>query len=301
MPSAARGAYTFDRLGREAAQRMPDSTPSSFYVRDGDALFATVLTRGPWDDARQHGGPPAALLTGAIERADPDAGEFRLARVMVEYLRPIPLDVPLRITVTAVRAGRQAQRIDASLEAGGVEVARAKGLRLRTSKASGQASLSPAAAPLVPPAEESDAFPLSRRGAAPGYATAIDLRLIEGRWGSASVRAWGKPRVALVHGEPPSAFEGAMLLADAQSAMGPPLDPEEFAFVNPDLTAYFARPPVGPWTGLGVGSVAGDDGIGVCDCELFDGQGVFGRALQSLFIRRKPRGTMPPPPPSAGG
>ena len=78
----------------------------AFFVRDGTRLLATDRTRGPWTNEHQHGGPPAALLTGAIERAGLDAAEFRLARVTVEFLRPVPV-AALEVSAEVVRpAGR---------------------------------------------------------------------------------------------------------------------------------------------------------------------------------------------------
>jgi hypothetical protein len=268
----------------------------SFFVRDGEHLRATVLTRGPWNDEHQHGGPPAALLTGAIERADPDPSAFRLARVMVEFLRPVPIAGLLEISWTARRAGRQAQRIDAALVADGVEVARAIGLRLRTAALGASARSS---ATVLPPPDSAGSFRVPFFRTEPAYHTAMDIRIVEGQWGRVPVGAWGRARVPLVLGEETSAVERTMIFADAESGIGPPLDPSQYAFVNPDLTVYFARAPVGEWTGLRVAAQASEDGIGLAESDLFDGKGSFGRAAQSLFIRPRPRGTMPPPPPSA--
>jgi hypothetical protein len=268
---------------------------SSFFVRDGEHLRATALTRGPWDDTHQHGGPPAALLTGAIERADPDASAFRLARVMVEFLRPIPILGLLEISWTARRAGRQAQRIDASLVADGVEVARAMGLRLRTAAIGAKA---PSSSPTLPRPESAPSFRVPFFRTEPAYHTAMDIRVVEGRWGAVPIGAWGRARVPLILGDETSPVERTMILADAESGIGPPLDPLAYAFVNPDLTVYFARAPVGEWTGLRVAAQASDDGIGLAESELFDERGSFGRAAQSLFIRARPKGVPPPPPPS---
>src|SRR5439155_16464522 len=63
----------------------------AFFVREGGRLISTELTRGPWSNEHQHGGPPAALLAGAAERLGPDAGSFRLVRATVEFLRPVPI------------------------------------------------------------------------------------------------------------------------------------------------------------------------------------------------------------------
>src|SRR3981081_160852 len=47
----------------------------AFFVRDRSRLMATALTRGPWSNEHQHGGPPAALLAGAMERAGDAAAQ----------------------------------------------------------------------------------------------------------------------------------------------------------------------------------------------------------------------------------
>ena len=60
--------------------------PDAFYLADAGAFEATELTRGPWGDV-QHGGPPAALLAGAMEAFGDGAGERVLVRVGVELLR----------------------------------------------------------------------------------------------------------------------------------------------------------------------------------------------------------------------
>ena len=45
--------------------------PTCFYQPDdeADCFHATAWTRGPWSFEHQHGGPPAALLARAVERA----------------------------------------------------------------------------------------------------------------------------------------------------------------------------------------------------------------------------------------
>ena len=70
----------------------------SFYEADGAALVATPMTRGPWDNRFQHGGPPAALVAGAVERF---AGDYRVARLSIELLRPVPI-APVRVEVRSL-------------------------------------------------------------------------------------------------------------------------------------------------------------------------------------------------------
>ncbi|MCA9567122.1 MAG: thioesterase family protein, partial [Myxococcales bacterium] len=106
----------------------------SFYLRDGEHLRATPLTRGPWDPAHQHGGPPCALLAGAVARWGEGATGpegFAVARFAAEYARPVPVDAHLEVRVEPDRLGGQVQRFDATLLADGREAIRARVLRVR--------------------------------------------------------------------------------------------------------------------------------------------------------------------------
>lgn len=58
----------------------------AFYVPVGDTadtFESTGATASPWDEAMQHGGPPAALLARAVERTRPDlpTGSMPIARM----------------------------------------------------------------------------------------------------------------------------------------------------------------------------------------------------------------------------
>ena len=69
----------------------------------GDRFQPTELSRGPWSPNALHGGPPAALMARAIERAD--GGEtMHVARITVELLRPVPLE-PLAIALRMGESG----------------------------------------------------------------------------------------------------------------------------------------------------------------------------------------------------
>src|SRR6185436_17433216 len=102
----------------------------ALFVPDGDRFVSTELTRGPWTPEAQHGGPPAALLARAVERAGNGDGML-VVRLTVELLRPVAV-VPLTVTAKVVRPGRKVQLVEASMRAGDVEVARATALRIRT-------------------------------------------------------------------------------------------------------------------------------------------------------------------------
>lgn len=85
-----------------------EDTPTALYEASEGQFIPTALTIGPWDESAQHGGPPSALMAGAVERFGDEAESFFVARVMVDLLRPIPV-APLEVHVLPIRLGRSAQ------------------------------------------------------------------------------------------------------------------------------------------------------------------------------------------------
>ena len=256
----------------------------AFYLPDGEGYQSTPLTRGPWDNRAQHGGPPAALLAGAMARWGDSAAEYALARVSIELLRPVPL-ARLTVSIHPERLGRSVQRLTAALSAGGTVVLTATGLRIR------RVPLDlPAPPPVAPWPNPADLprfiFPFFRHEV--GYHQAIDLRIAYGQWGRTPVGFWTQPLVSLIAGQPLHPIERVMIIADAQSGMGVPLDPARYTFVNPDLNVYLERDPEDGWLGFDIRSVASSHGSGLSQSAIRDRRGLLGRSAQSLVVR--PRG-----------
>ena len=67
---------------------MPPMAAAYFTTRDGVWFEPSHHTRGPWDVAACHAGPPTALMVRALEGL---VDHQRLARIQVELLRPIPM------------------------------------------------------------------------------------------------------------------------------------------------------------------------------------------------------------------
>ena len=59
---------------------------------------------------------------------------------------------------------------------------------------------------------------------------------------------------------------------------------EEYVFINPDLTLYIERPPVGEWVALEARTLIASEGIGTAESILYDERGRVGRATQALFV-----------------
>lgn len=262
----------------------------AFYHPDdagGHALsvVATPLTRGPWDNRFQHGGPPCALLAGALDRFGEDAEDWFLARLTVELLRPVPIG-PLQVSLHPGHLGRTVQRLEARLHAGDTELGRARGLRMRRTDlgADGAFVLPPAAPWPDPETCEPLRFHFFRHEV--GYHRAVDLRVVHGEWGRTPIGLWTRPTVPLVAGRPTSALERLVTLADAQSGMGVPLDPQRWKFVNPDVNVFLERDPreSSPWLGFDIRTTASGHGSGLSQSEVRDAEGVVARTIQTLVV-----------------
>ncbi len=249
----------------------------SFYEEDGSYLRATPLTRGPWSEDAQHGGPPLALLGRAIEHA---AGDGFVSRITGELLRPIPIS-SFTIDVEVLRSGRKARLIQATLRHEGTACAKATGLVLLEN-----AVYLPVGLPrprLKAPAQ-CEPFDFTFFPNPVGYQSAMEMRIIQGIWGSGAAVAWLRMRVPLVLGEEPSPLQRVLVAADAGNGVSAPLPIEDYAFINPDLTVYVHRRLRGEWVGLDGITRVEPNGVGLAQAELHDEEGPIGRSLQGLLV-----------------
>ena len=260
----------------------------AFFVPDGEGFTATPLTRGPWDKGSQHGGPPAALLARAVEAELPP--DFRLARMTVDILRPVPIGrvVPL----VTVRSGRRVARGQAVLEADGVEVMTATAMGQVIGDL-GSEALGPEAAgseagggPTLPPPDEGrDDVPFFDVPWDEGYHAAMAWRFLSGSFVELGPsRVWFRQLVPLVAGEEPSPFQRTLVVADAGNGVSGVVDFTRLSFVNPDLTVHLHRDPVGEWIGMEARTTIHGTGAGLATTTLHDTAGPVGTGNQSLFI-----------------
>lgn len=281
-----------------------DTLPDAFFEPTEDPLVfrPTGLSRGPWDNRALHGGPPCALLATALARHQDDSTEREatapaqdglpavvsprrdttLARITFSLLRRVPM-APLRVSVVPSRLGRRVHRLTAVLStADGVPVVEARAIRIRrhtTTPTPPVPPLAPWPDPVECPRLEFDFFrhPI-------GYHRGVELRVVHGTWGGGPIGVWARLRAPLVRGRPLTAIETVVTLADAQSGMGVPLNPEQWTFVNPDLNVVLARRPAPGWVGFDIRSWAGPDSSGLAESSLRDAQGPLGRAAQTLMV-----------------
>lgn len=257
---------------------------TAFYLPDGDRFVSTELTRGPWDPAAQHAGPPAALLGRALEGCE-NGQDWFIARVTFEILRPVPI-APLTVRAEVVRPGRSVQLLTASLADADNELIRATAWRIATAAVELPAGL---AAPAPPPGpSEGVERPFFDTGQAVGYHTAMEYRFVAGAFrelGPATV--WMRMRPPLVAGEQPTPLQRVLIAADTGNGASAALDLDRYVFINVDLTVHLHRLPAGEWVCLDAITMPEPHGAGLADSRLYDEQGAIGRALQTLLVRRR--------------
>ena len=81
---------------------------------DADVFVPAPIAAGPWSTKALHGGVPAGLVGRMIDRWENSDDQWRLTRLTVELLRPVPM-APLRVAIEPRRLGRRIQVLDAVL------------------------------------------------------------------------------------------------------------------------------------------------------------------------------------------
>jgi hypothetical protein len=246
-------------------------------------FVASALARGPWDPGAQHGGAPAALLVRAFEGLPAPEG-LSLARITYEFLRPAPIG-PVSVQADVVRPGRRVQLLEGSMLADGVEVVRARALRVHAADAGdGDGAAREGSRPPGPEHGHPRELKAPHR---PMFAPdAIEIRFVAGKFGGGPATAWFRLRRPIVAGETPSALQRLAAAGDFGNGISATLSWDDYLFINPDLTLYVEREPVGEWICLeSVTRIGGGgSGIGVAESVLYDVRGRVGRATQALLV-----------------
>jgi hypothetical protein len=220
------------------------------------------------------------MLMREFERVDGAAAELVVGRVTYELLRPVPLG-DLRISASMVRPGRRVQLLEGSIWGpDGVEVVRARALRVaRAAVSAGSPErLSPG-----PDQGRVAEFPFPAGRLFP--VDAMDIRFVSGNFVEPGPsRAWFRLKVPLVAGEEPSGYQRLAAAADFPNGIATELDWGRWLFINPDLTIHIEREPVGEWIGLDAVMRVADGGCGQSEAVLYDSGGRVGRSLQTLYV-----------------
>lgn len=260
--------------------------PASAYAPLPEGGYqASELTRGPWDPAHQHAGPPVALVCRAIEHAAHEHGLTHLARLTANLLRPVPIG-RLAVELATDYVGRNAAHYSARLMAEGKEVGRFTALCQREVAIELPARLAGhplPAAPRAPLDSPPQRFPFEGRHV--GYGDLVEARVAQGELFRGPCLVWMRLAHPLVAGEEPGAYQRVAVAADSGNGVSAVLDYQRYSFVNADLTIHLLRRPVGEWIGLDARTALGPQGTGLAESALYDSSGLIGRSLQSLAVR----------------
>lgn len=265
----------------------PAVPAESFYEPLGEDRFrATGHTVGPWEEGSQHGGPPAALLTRAIEMTSP-SWPATTARIAFDILRPVPV-AEVTVRSRLLRPGRSVELVEAELAVDGRTTMQARGWRIRRAdlELPGRQDHVGEEFDEVPnfPSEQSPPRP----GWAGGYLDAIEWRYLGSvtrEMGPATV--WARMKFPLLPDEEPSGLQRVVTIADSGNGVSSVLPLEDWLFINTELTVHLTAPPRGEWICLQARSHLDPDGFGLATSKLFDRERLVARGSQALYVSRR--------------
>lgn len=256
--------------------------PDAYYEPVGpDEFDSTRATTSPWDEAMQHGGPPAALLVRAVERVRPDA-TMPIARISIDMLGPIAQG-RIRTESRILRPGKRIELIEAKLWAGDRLSVTATAWRTRAVPNASDTQAHHVPAPDLPGEQEQHYLPGMDQDW--GYGRSIEWRFAEGSYdrpGPASV--WGRPRIPLVAGEDITPVQRLAVVADSANGLSAEMSPQDWAFIPPTMTLTLGRSPSSEWVNVTARTIISPDGRGVTDGDLYDLDGYVGAVSQPLVV-----------------
>ncbi|AFP40944.1 hypothetical protein MSMEI_4490 [Mycolicibacterium smegmatis MC2 155] len=201
--------------------------------RDYQLFESTADTRSNWDESIQHGSPPLALLTKAIEELMAGSG-LRVGRLTLDILGAIPVaTVRVRVWVGAARfphlarsRGDGASRPDGKWRA----VAKVSAWLLAASDTSDVTT------DRHPPLIEGEPADVPHNWVgAPGYLDTVTWRRQITPDGAAA-EVWMSPLTPAVDDEETTALQRLALVVDSPNGVGAALHPKKFIFMNTDTT-----------------------------------------------------------------
>lgn len=255
-------------------------TDSIFEPAGQDRFIPTEAALGPWSDQSLHGSPPTMLMAREIERFQAEQEMF-VTRLTVELLRPVGR-TPLVVRCRLVRPGRKVQLVEASLWSGEQEVARATALRIRRAEVDVPSNAEP---PTHARPESLSEWTGGYRAGPAYHALGVEIRTPrEGQGWKAPNWAWFRLKLPLVPGEEPSGLLRICAAADFPNGISFVVDPRKTSFINPDLSVYMNRLPVGEWVLVDAKTWLERHGTGLAEGALYDTEGRVGRSIQGLLV-----------------
>jgi hypothetical protein len=250
---------------------------STIFTIAGD-VWTPRSAAGGFNGPGMHGGAVGAMLTGACElkaqELDSDSANPLLPlTVSIYLLRPVPRK-ETEVRVDVLRQGGRGLFLRAEAWSDNKLQATAQAAFARAAFCEGMPE--PDFRPSPP--ESGKAGVLTGPGH-PWLGDVTQMRMTEERI------SWYRYDRPLFPGETPMAL--AVSVADWSSGTWRPdgwREPKAKWFPNVELGARLSRPPKGPWIGFRNRQHWRQNGLGTTETELFDRNGPFGAASQSMVL-----------------
>lgn len=259
----------------------PTALPEAFYLPAGEHRYEpTYATMSPWDADSQHGGPPAALLATCIDELAGGPG-LRVARVTVDFLRPIPRR-ECTVEVAITRPGSRVRKSEATMSVAGEVVVHASAWHIATGEPPPALGVHDEVAPPLPDEQPQVYFATLGRW---GYGEAIEWRFVAGGYDSPGpAKVWTRLRIPLIAGQELTGLQHALAVADSANGLSFELPLHTWLFIPPTITVTLLRHPVGEWVYMDARTTLANDGVGLARADLADRQGAVGNATQPLLV-----------------
>jgi hypothetical protein len=259
------------RTALTAAEPVPATEATPFFVADGDALIPQPISRGPWGET-MHGRVFGALAAREVERYRANDPDLICARLTVDIFKP-GLMTPVWMSTRAIREGRRIAVLEVTIEQEGGPIGQGKAMLLRaTDQPTGQRMPTPewgVPTPLELGAGTDDrgavtrlweSWPIAPRGER-------EFRMRDG--------LWMREIHDLVGGEALTPLTRLGAAGDVAHPVGNS-STTGLEFINPDYTIYMGREPRGEYIGIQPYGHISALGIGVAQCIAHDLDGPFG-------------------------
>ena len=255
------------------------------YNQSGELFEPTGLATSPWHPQLLHGASVAALFAWHLARWGNRQPAFRLTRLSLDLLRPVPM-APLRMQTQLIRDGQRLKLLAMELYAGERLVTRGESLwqSVRPLTLPDYAPR-PEPAPRGPEGvpEFSIQQMLDDKGLAipPGFHTHVCVRPLTPWNEQGQSTCWLHWPHTIVDDHPVSPLEQVCLLSDIGNGAGQLNFGNRVGAINADIILSLFRYPAGSWVALSSRALFSADGIGVVRSSVYDTEGEIGCILQS--------------------
>lgn len=254
------------------------------FDRDGDVYLPTPASGSPWHPNMLHGGAVSGLFGFGVDQQALAWPEFRLGRLTMDLLRPVPR-APLTLGCELRRDGGRLKVMDLTLHHDDTLVASASAVLQKAHQVRLPAHAPvPAAPPPGPEGLEETGIQamLDAKGLKipRGLHSRVQLRPVTPWNESGRGTSWLRLPVTIVAQTPLTPLVQAALLSDLSNGVAQLNLGNATGTINADINLSLFRYPDGDWLAIEAQTQLQLTGLGLVHATLFDTAGAFGHVTQ---------------------